>query len=75
MLNNLFSKWFVVDERFVMHRYISTRWAVIVGMVLMAIWVNYEFIINDTLRIDLIIILLAMLITKVAVMIYYRLTH
>jgi hypothetical protein len=71
----MFSKWFVVDERFVMHRYISTRWAVIVGVVLMAIWVNYEFIINDTLRIDLIIILLAMLITKVAVMIYYRLTH
>ncbi len=75
MLNNLFSKWFVVDERFVMHRYISTRWAVIVGVVLMAIWVNYEFIINDTLRIDLIVILLAMLVTKVAVMIYYRLTH
>ena len=75
MLNNLFSKWFVVDERFVMHRYISTRWAVVVGVVLMAIWVNYEFIINDTLRIDLIIILLAMLVTKVAVMIYYRLTH
>ena len=75
MLNNLFSKWFVVDERFVLHRYISTRWAVIVGVVLMAIWVNYEFIINDTLRIDLIIILLAMLVTKVAVMIYYRLTH
>ena len=75
MLNNLFSKWFVVDERFVMHRYISTRWAVIVGVVLMAIWVNYEFIINDTLRIALIIILLAMLVTKVAVMIYYRLTH
>jgi len=75
MLNNLFSKWFVVDERFVMHRYISTRWAVIVGVVLMAIWVNYEFIINDTLRIDLIIILLAMFVTKVVVMIYYRLTH
>jgi hypothetical protein len=75
MIHNLFSKWFVVDERFVMHRYISTRWAVIVGVVLMAIWVNYEFIINDTLRIDLIIILLAMLVTKVAVMIYYRLTH
>jgi len=75
MLNNLFSKLFVVDERFVMHRYISTRWAVIVGVVLMAVWVNYEFIIKDTLRIDLIIILLAMLVTKVAVMIYYRLTH
>jgi hypothetical protein len=75
MLNNLFSKWFVVDERFIMHRYVSTRWAVIVGVVLMAGWVNYEFIVNDTLRIDLIVILLAMVVTKVAVMIYYRLTH
>ncbi len=75
MLNNLFSKWFSVDERFVMHRYISTRWAVVVGVILMAAWVNYEYIVNDTLRIDLLVILLAMLVTKVAVMIYYRLTH
>jgi hypothetical protein len=75
MFTNLFSKWFVVDERFIMHRYISTRWAVVVGVVLMAFWVNYEFIVNDTLRIDLIIILLAMLVTKLAVMLYYRLTH
>jgi hypothetical protein len=75
MFNNLFSKWFVVDERFIMHRYISTRWAVVVGVVLMAFWVNYEFIVNDTLRLDLIIILLAMLVTKLAVMLYYRITH
>ncbi len=75
MINNIFSKWFMIDERFVMHRYISTRWAVIVGVVLMAAWVNYEFIVNDILRIDLLIILGAMLVTKVAVMIYYRLTH
>jgi len=75
MLNNLFSKWFGVDERFVMHRYISTRWAVLVGVILMAAWVNYEYIVNHTLRIDLLVILLAMAVTKVAVMIYYRLTH
>jgi hypothetical protein len=75
MLNNLFSRWFGLDERFIVHRYISTRWAVIVGVVLMAAWVNYEFIVNDILRIDLLFILGAMLITKVGVMIYYRLTH
>jgi hypothetical protein len=75
MLNNLFSKWFGVDERFVMHRHISTRWAVIVGVVLMAAWVNYDYIVNHTLRIDLLVILLAMVVTKVGVMIYYRLTH
>ena len=75
MLNKLFSKWFGIDERFIMHRYISTRWAVIVGVILMAVWVNYEFIVNDTLRIDLLVIMLAMIITKVAVMVYFKLTH
>jgi len=75
MLNNLLSRWFGVDERFVMHRYISTRWAVVVGVVLMAVWVNYEFIVSHTLRLDLLIILGAMAITKVAVMIYYSLVH
>jgi hypothetical protein len=75
MLNNLFSKWFGVDERFVMHRDISTRWVVIVGVIMMAAWVNYENIVNHTLRIDLLVILKAMVVTKVAVMIYYRLTH
>ncbi len=75
MLNNLFSKWIGVDERFIMHRYISTRWAVVVGVILMAAWVNYEYIVNNTLRIDLLVIQLAMLVTKVAVMSYYRLTH
>lgn len=75
MSNNRLLKLFGVDERFVMHRYISTRWAVIVGVVLMAAWVNYEFIVNDTLRVDLLVILGAMLVTKVGVMIYDRLTH
>jgi hypothetical protein len=41
----------------------------------MAAWVNYEYIVEDTLRIDLLIILGAMLVTKVSVMIYYRVTH
>jgi hypothetical protein len=75
MVNKFFSEWFGMDERFIIHRYISTRWAVIVGVVLMAAWVNYEFIVKDTLRIDLLVILGAMLVTKVGVMIYYRLTH
>ena len=70
-----FSRLFMVDERFVMHRYISTRWAVVVGVLLMGIWINYEFFTRRVLRYDLLVILAAMLVTKVAVMIYYRLTH
>jgi len=75
MLKDVFSKWFGMDERFIMHRYISTRWAVLVGVILMAVWVNYEYLVNHILRIDLLVILLAMAVTKVAVMVYYRLTH
>lgn len=75
MSNDHLSKWLGMDERFIMHRYISTRWAVLVGVILMAAWVNYEFIVKDILRIDLLVILGAMLVTKVGVMIYYRLTH
>jgi hypothetical protein len=75
MLIEKFSKFFAVDERFVMHRYYSTRWAVIVGVILMGAWINYEYLANQTLRLDLVIILLTMTVTKVAVMIYFRLTH
>ena len=75
MLTELLSKFFSVDERFIMHRYQSTRWAVIVGAILMGAWVMYEYFVNQTVRIDLIIIMLAMAVTKVGVMIYFRLTH
>jgi hypothetical protein len=75
MLTEWFSKWFSMDERFIMHRYYSTRWAVLVGVILMAAWVNYEYFANQTLRLDLILIMLAMAVTKVAAMIYLRLTH
>jgi hypothetical protein len=75
MLNKFFSEWLGMDERFIMHRYISTRWAVAVGLILMILLVNYDYFENKTLRVDLLAILAAMLVTKVSVMIYYRLTH
>lgn len=75
MLADLFSRLFSVDERFIMHRYYSTRWAVIVGSILMGGWVMVEYYINHTLRIDILVILSAMAVTKLAAMLYYRLTH
>lgn len=75
MLSELFSRLFSVDERFIMHRYLSTRLAVIVGMVMMAVWVNYEYFVNQILRIDLVVIMLVMAVTKVAAMIYLQRTH
>ncbi|UCH60950.1 MAG: hypothetical protein JSV61_05580 [Anaerolineales bacterium] len=75
MLANWFSNLFSVDERFIMHRYYSTRWSVLVGVIMMAVWVNYEYFVNQVLRLDLVIILAVMAGTKVLAMLYFRLTH
>ncbi|MGD8698268.1 MAG: hypothetical protein PVJ43_03190 [Gemmatimonadales bacterium] len=64
-----------VDERFIMHRYYSTRIAMIVGMVVLAGWFFYEHFINGVLRWDLFIILMVIAVTKVLAMIYFRITH
>jgi hypothetical protein len=64
-----------VDERFVMHRYYSTRVAMIVGVILLAGWILYENFINGVLRWDLIISLMAIAVTKMGAMVYFRITH
>ena len=74
MLPNLFALFFKPDERFIMHRFRSTRLAMIVGILMMGLWFNYELLINSQWRLDLIIILAAIAITKVGAMIYYHAT-
>lgn len=69
------ASWFKPDERFIMHRYHSTRVAMIVGIVLIVGWFNYEFIVNHHVRWDLAIIAGAMAVTKLVAMAYLRLTH
>ena len=64
-----------VDERFIMHRYYSTRIAMIVGMLLLVGWFLYENFVNGILRWDLFIILMAIAVTKLGAMIYFRITH
>lgn len=64
-----------VDERFVMHRYYSTRIAMIVGAILLVGWFLYENFVNEILRWDLFVIIMAIAVTKVAAMIYFRITH
>lgn len=65
----------MVDERFIMHRFKATRLATVVGMVLMFVYFNYEVVANKTIRWDLLIILVAMAVTKVGAMLYYRRTN
>lgn len=68
-----FLNFFKPDERFIMHRYRSSRVALIVMVVMMAVWFEYEYFVNETMRWDLLIILSASLVAKVGSMIYYRL--
>lgn len=68
MLRSLFNP----DERFVTHRFYSTRLAMVVGIVLIALWFNYEWFVNDHLRVDLAVIAGAMALTKIVAMLYYQ---
>jgi len=63
------------DERFVMHRYYSSRLALVAGMLTLVIWFNYELIANHRLHWDLVTIAGVMAVTKLAAMIYYKSTH
>jgi hypothetical protein len=66
---------FKPDERFIMHRYYSTRLSMIVGITLIVVWLNYELVVNHHLRWDLAIIAGVMAITKLLAMLYLRITH
>jgi hypothetical protein len=61
------------DERFIMHRYQSSRVALIVMVLLTAVWFEYELLANHLIRWDLLIILIATMAAKVGSMVYYRL--
>jgi len=65
---------FKPDERFLAHRYQSSRLALAMGVIMMGVWVEYEWFVNHELRLDLLIILGAMALSKVGAMMYYRLT-
>ena len=63
---------FKPDERFIMHRYYSTRIAMIVGIVMIVAWFNYDLLVRDMVRVDLAIIAGSMASTKVLAMLYFR---
>lgn len=68
MIPNLFTGIFgsiEFDERFIKHRFISSRIALVVGYLVMAVYINYEYLANEILRWDLVVILGMMALTKV----------
>jgi hypothetical protein len=72
------SDWRVVpmlDERYRLHRFKSTSHAAVVAAVLMGALFVYERNHNDVLRVDLLVILGAMAVTKFAAMLFYRIRN
>ena len=64
-----------MDERFTMHRFFSTRIAVLVGTLVMGGWFYYELFKNGIIKWDFVIVLTVMAVSKIGAMIYYRFTN
>jgi hypothetical protein len=76
-LLNLF-KWKqdeMLDERFVMHRFKSTRLAVLAGLLVLLAFFTYDAVARDIIRWDLLAISTVIAVVKVCAMIYYRRTN
>ena len=63
------------DERFITHRLKSTRFSVLIGMLLMFGLFTYHAIRNSVIRWDLFAIMFFMALAKVGAMIYLRTTN
>jgi hypothetical protein len=64
-----------MDERFVMHRYASSRVALVVGMLVMVGWFLYDVYARDYFHLDLAVIAGVMALTKLASMAVLRVTR
>lgn len=62
------------DERFILHRLKATRFATVITVLAMAVYINIEIIIHHVIRYDLIVFLGILLVSKVAAAVYYRIT-
>ncbi len=61
------------DERFIMHRLKSTRFATVVTAVAMGAYAEYEIFVHHVIRWEIVIFLGILVVAKVGAMIYYRL--
>ena len=64
-----------MDERFKMHRLYSTRFAAIIGSIMIGSWFFFEYLSKQMVRWDMFTVLIAMAVSKIAAMRYYRKTN
>jgi hypothetical protein len=63
------------DERFIMHRFKSTRLAEHVGTNMIFVLFTYHTVVSKTIRWDLLSVIAAMAVVKVCALLYYRKTN
>ena len=63
------------DERFIMHRFKSTRLAVLAGTIMIFVFFTYHVVIDKTIRWDLFGVTATMAVVKMCSMLYYRKTN
>jgi hypothetical protein len=65
----------MLDERFVMHRFKSTRLAVLAGTILVFALLTYHMVAHKTIRWDLFSVIATMAAVKICAMLYYHKTN
>jgi hypothetical protein len=65
----------MLDERFVTHRFKSSRLAEHVGTNMIFVLFTYHTVVNITIRWDLFSVIAAMAVVKICAMLYYRKTN
>lgn len=75
LISTIWAALFEPDERFIMHRYHSSRLALAMGVLMLGAWMLYDLFARGIVRYDLLVILGVMVITKLVAMAYLRLTH
>ena len=63
------------DERFIAHRYKSSRLALAVGMLVVVAWFVYDLHVHERIHVDLLVIAAAMALAKIGAMVWFRITE
>lgn len=64
-----------LDERFIAHRHKSSRLALGVGLTVITGWFGYDAVFKDRIHLDLLVVVLAVAVTKLTAMVWFRLTQ
>ena len=63
------------EERYAMHRSHANSWAFISGIIVMTVWILYDYAVHELIRSDFLFILLVMILAKGTALFIYSRKH